>query len=66
MNIFAIEYGYRARVAARFVATVVLSMVLAATVIGCGGSGGEKKSGEFRMNKSKLANPAGSTGCNPC
>ncbi|MBH40688.1 MAG: hypothetical protein CL790_05605 [Chloroflexi bacterium] len=64
VNIFAIEYGCRARVAARFVVTVVLSMVLAATVIGCGGS--EKQSGQFRMNKSKFSNPAGSTGCNPC
>ena len=62
MNIFAVQYGCRARVAARFVATVVLSMVLAATVIGCGGSGGEKKSGEFRMNNSKLASPGHSSG----
>ena len=62
MNIFAVEYGCRARVAARFVATVVLSMVLAATMIGCGGSGGEKKSGEFRMNNSKLASPGHSSG----
>ena len=66
MNIFAIECGYRARVAARFVATIVLSLVLAASVVGCGDGGGEKKSGEFRMNPSKFANPAGSTGCNPC
>ena len=63
MNIFAVEYGCLARVAARFVATVVLSMVLAATVIGCGGSGGEKKSGEFRMNNIKLASPRHSS-CN--